>query len=220
MRARVSRQVVSRLELNQLDGVGVRRIDRVAQALEATLRIDLEWAGAELDRLLDAGHATLTERVADMLTRWGWQVLAEASFNIYGDRGRYDLLAFHPRSGVLLVVEIKTAVGDLQETLGRLDVKVRVAPRVARERGWAPKAVVAMIVLGESTTARRHVERHPTIFNRLPLRGRLALTWLRRPMGTPGGLLVLLKSPDSRQAGTNSRVRPGKAGNARVAGMR
>lgn len=41
------------------------------------------------------------------------------SFNHYGDRGRYDILAFHPPTGILLVVEVKTGIGDVQATLGR-----------------------------------------------------------------------------------------------------
>lgn len=216
-RAGLSREAVSRIERGKLDGVTVGTVERLAHALDARLRMDLDWRGAELDRLIDAGHASLADRVAGMLAGWGWQVLPEVSFNIYGDRGRYDLLAFHAPARILLVVEIKTAIGDLQETLGRVDVKVRVASRVARQRGWIPTAVVPVIVLAESMTARRHVARHPSLFANFPVRGRAALAWLRSPGGVPTGLLLLLSSSDSRHVTTNSRLRARKVNGGHAA---
>jgi hypothetical protein len=54
----------------------------------------------------------------------------------------------HAATRLVLAIEVKTAFGDLQDTIGRMDVKVRVAGSVARTLGWRPAAVVPVLVLG------------------------------------------------------------------------
>jgi hypothetical protein len=155
--------------------------------------------GAELDRLIDAGHAQLQDAVAAALTELGWLVRVEVSFTHFGDRGRADVVAFHPVTRILLVVEVKTALGNLQETLGRLDVKVRVAGTIAAECGWTDvAAAVPVLVVTDTRAARRVVAAHASLFARYRLRGRQALAWVRRPgLPPPTGLLWFAKRPDS-----------------------
>ena len=43
----------------------------------------------------------------------GWDVATEVSFNVRGERGSIDILAFHQATGSLLVIEIKSVVPDL-----------------------------------------------------------------------------------------------------------
>lgn len=57
----VSRGVVSLIERDRLESVTVGTLQRVVDALDARLWLDVQKAGAELDRLLDAGHAGLAE---------------------------------------------------------------------------------------------------------------------------------------------------------------
>jgi len=201
-RAGVSREMVSRLERGELRGMTLASIDRVAEALGATVDVTLRWRGENLDRVLDAAHAALQKTVAATLTSLGWLVRVEVSFNHYGDRGRVDVIAFHPMLRVVVVVEVKSALGDLQETFGRLDVKARLARTIAAEVGWAaPAGVVPMLVIGDSRTARRLVAEHAALFARYSVRGRSCLAWLRRPQAAlPSGLLWFVKLPDSRQA--------------------
>ncbi len=205
----VSRQLVSRIERDEIAGVPLGVLQRTAAALDARLNVELAWHGAELERLLDAGHAELQDRVARWLEGVGWRSQVEASFNHYGDRGRYDILAFHPTYGVLAVVEIKTAIGDAQETLGRLDVKVRLARQVAAELGWVAHRVVPALVIADRRAQRRHVARHAGLFGRFEVRGRRALAWLRQPSDSARGLLWFLVLTDSHPMSTNagSRVR-------------
>ncbi len=49
-----------------------------------------------------------------------------------------DILAWHAASRSLLVIELKTELVDVQETVGTLDRKRRLAAQVAAERGWKP----------------------------------------------------------------------------------
>lgn len=195
----VSRDKISRLERGRLGSLTLDTVDRVAGGLGATVSLELQWHGEQLDRLMDAAHAGLQQAVAQLLTTAGWLVRVEVSFNRYGDRGRCDILAFHPVTRILLVVEIKSRIGDVQETLGRLDVKVRLGPMLARELGWgAPEAVVPALVLAEDRTSRRIVARHHALFDRFALRGWVARRWVRRPASSPSGLLWFQRLTDAQ----------------------
>jgi transcriptional regulator with XRE-family HTH domain len=210
--AGVSRQVVSRLALRPRQTMTIGAICSVAEALDASVHFELRWRGEQLDRLIDAAHAAIQDHVAGLLATAGWLVRTEVSFNHFGDRGRCDVIAFHPATGILLVLEIKSLLGDLQETLGRLDVKRRLAAVVAAELGWGPAATVVVgLVLAESTTNRRRVESHAALFSHLALRGRAAHAWLRQPERAiaPGGLLWFEKLPAAHGTGVsrNARVR-------------
>ena len=75
---------------------------------------------------------------------------------MYGERGSIDLLAWHEASRTLLVIEFKTELTSIEETLRRHDSKVRLAPGIARERfGWDPAVDARLLVLPEDRTARR-----------------------------------------------------------------
>ena len=112
---------------------------RVAAALGGTISCRLLWHGEGLDRLLDAAHASLLDKTLSSLHTAGWQTATEVTFNVRGERGSIDILAFHEATGSLLVIEIKSVVPDLQGMLGTLDRKVRVAAEIARERGWVAR---------------------------------------------------------------------------------
>jgi hypothetical protein len=129
--------------------------------------------------------------------------LPEVSFSRYGDRGRIDLLAWNPARRILLVIEIKTQIVDIQGLLGPLDVKLRLAPGIARERGWGhPAGVVPLLVVAESSTNRRRIASRAPLFRQLGLRGRRAITWLRRPESPATGLLVLTGLSPARASST------------------
>ena len=214
----VTRTVISELEAGR---AGIHRLDRlraVLAALGASVRVEVEWHGAGLARLLDADHATLQATWKARLEQLGWLVRAEVTFSRYGERGSIDLLAFHPATRVLLVVEIKTGLFDVQDLLSVLDRKVRLAPAVAREIGWRPLAVVPLLVLPGDTSTRRRLTAVAPLFAPFVLRGRVATAWLREPgragRPAPTGLLVMSKVPDARntdlrRAGRQRIRRPG-----------
>ena len=144
-----------------------------------------------------------------MLRAFGWQTAVEVSFNHYGDRGRVDVLAFHPALAVLLVAEVKSAIGNTQDTVGRLDVKARLGGVLAEAAGWPmPTTVVPALVVGDSRTARRIVAEHDAVFARFETRGRQALAWVRRPSRpAPTGLLWFANLPDAHGLGVTRRGR-------------
>lgn len=187
----ISQPQVSRRERGALESCTIPDLDRWSTALGAHLAIDLRVDGER--PLTDARHAELQNWLVGVLRLAGWIADAEVSFNHYGDRGRIDILAFHPTSRCMLVVEIKTWFVDAQDLLGRLDVKRRIAPHLAAERNWATAATIPALVFTESSTTRRRIAAHAALFSHYSRRGRAAMAWLRRPRGpSPSGVLLLV----------------------------
>ena len=191
-KTQVSRTAIWRIERGHADRVAVHVLARVAAALGARIDVRLLWQGEGLDRLLDAGHADLVERTLELLAASDWLVATEVSFNLRGERGSIDILAFHPSTGSLLVVEVKSVVPDMQVMLSGIDRKGRLARDIARERGWQVTSVTRLLVLPDDRTARRRAGRHAATFRTaLPARTIEVRRWIRRPEGTMHGVLFL-----------------------------
>ena len=189
-KTRVSKSAISRLERGFVGAMSVGAVRAVAAALE--IRVDLvpRWRAGDLDRLLNSRHSALHESVA----RWfrdrhtGWMLAPEVTFSIYGDRGVIDILAWHPGRRALLVIELKTEIVDVNEVLGTLDRKARLASRVARERGWDPVTVSVCLIVEDSKTNRRRVRAHDAMVrNALPDERARVQGWLRDPVGRVNG---------------------------------
>jgi transcriptional regulator with XRE-family HTH domain len=209
-KSRISGSVVSRIERGRADRVALHTLVRIAAALDARIDVRLLWQGEGLDRLLDTRHARLVDLVLDILTSNSWEVETEVSFNVYGERGSIDILAFHEATGCLLVIEIKSVVPDMQSMLASLDRKGRLAANVARERGWNVATVSKLLVLPNDRTTRRRVEDHAATFRTaFPARTLEVRRWLAAPKERIHGVMFV---SDVRQAGTRQRVRPPVAG--------
>ena len=110
--AHVPRTTLIAIEQGELDAVRIGDLRAVASTLGMRAGLAIRWNGADLDRLLDAGHARMHEAMA----RWfaalpAWEVVPELSFSIYGERGVIDLAAWHAGTRALLIVELKTSLG-------------------------------------------------------------------------------------------------------------
>ena len=194
VRLGTSQQTISRLEGGDLRRCSLDFLDRWTAVLGGYLVVDLRINGQP--PLADARHAALQEWLVRLLARFGWNVTAEVSFNHYGDRGRVDVLAYQPLLSILVIFEIKTRLADVQDTLGRLDIKVRLADEIARQQGWAPTSVVSAFLLRDQTTIRRRVRTHAALFGRFALRSTDARQWLRMPtLPPPSGILMYQTDP-------------------------
>jgi transcriptional regulator with XRE-family HTH domain len=173
-RAGLSDGVISRIEHGQLGPISHSALLRVAAVLEIRLDYRARWHAGDLDRLTSADHSLLVEHVADRLGRAGWEHRPEVSFAIWGERGAVDVLAWLPAQRALLVVEVKTEVTDVGETLRVLGVKERHAARIAASVGWLdPAAVSIALLIGDTRTNHRRVAAHSaTIRAALPDTGR------------------------------------------------
>ena len=202
--AGVSQSVVSLIELGRIEEIGLSVLRRVLGALDARAEVDVRWRGGLLDRLLDERHASLVEAVADILRSNGWEVRAEVPFALFGERGSIDLLAYHPGTQTVLLIEVKSELTSVEETLRRINVKLRVVPTVAREQlGWQVRHVARLLVLPDAGNVRRRVQRHGATFASVfPDRAARVRDWLRRPDRALGAIWFL---PLTSVAGGRSR---------------
>ncbi len=208
-RAGISQPWVSAIERGHVASATVATLRRVAAALDARIDLVARWRGGDLDRLLNRRHSLLHEDVARTFARrWpSWTLAPEVSFSIYGERGIIDLLAWHPAARALLVIELKTELVDVNEVIGTLDRKRRLAAKIAAERGWRPAAVSQWLVLADDRTTRRRVEAHRTMLRAAyPADGRGMRAWLRDPKGYVSGT-SFWASPADLQSSPRVRVR-------------
>ncbi len=161
--------------------------------LGATVRVTAWFDGATLDRLIDAEHAAVMDAAVRELTRYQWPAAAEVTFSEWGERGSIDVFAGREAERVVIVGEIKSAWGSIEQTLRSIDVKVRLAPAIAEKRfGWKPFVVSALLIFPEDPTARRIARQHATTLNTVfPARNLAIRRWLRKPSGPLRGLWFL-----------------------------
>ena len=191
--AGVDQKVVSLLERGQLVRVSVDRFRRVCASMGIEPVLDLRWRGGLADRLVDRGHARIVEAIVAELGRLGWECLPEYTFNVYGERGSVDILAWHPVHRALLIVEVKTRITDMQAMLGSLSRKVRLVPaEIARERGWERLVLGHVVVLLDTRANRSSVAAHRATFGAaFPRRTTEVRAWLRSPKTNLAGLWFL-----------------------------
>ena len=211
--AMVSRWVVAEVEAGRAPRIRVEHLARVVSALAGYLSVRILYQGEGLDRLRDRRHAAMVVQ----LRAEGWDVATEVSFSIFGERGSIDILAFHPLTRTLLVIEVKTVVPDVGGMLATLDRKVRLSGDLARDRGWEVASVGRLLVLPESSTARRRINEHAATFqNAFPERNVEVSRWLQSPSGAMSGLLFLSSAREDGTRRPNRRARTAGAGHSRT----
>lgn len=120
-----------------------------------------------------------------------------------------DLLGWHPDTRTLLVIELKTELTSIEETIRRHDVKSRLAGKIGLERFGARAAAVArLLVLPDERTLRRQVARYANLLLRAyPNRGPEVRSWLAAPSGALSGLMFLTSTDGTRLRQRTSPVR-------------
>jgi HTH-type transcriptional regulator/antitoxin HipB len=222
-RAGVRQQTVSDIERGRVADVRFATIRQISRALDARALLDLQWRGGALDRLIDRRHAALVEAVARVLVASGWEVQAEVAFAIGAARGSVDLLAWKGGVGAVLIIEVKSELTSVEETLRRLAIKQRLAREITREAaGLTPSVNGTALVLPETSTARRRVVEHATTFaSRLPQTGRDLRTWLHAPNRALAAVWFLSTVPmvgGKRGEPAAQRVRTSSASSTMTAG--
>jgi transcriptional regulator with XRE-family HTH domain len=210
VRAGVSRSFASNLERGLSRSTDIGRIEAVCAALGADLDVRVRWRGEGLDRLLDEGHGDHRRSAGCAPQAWWLADLARGHVQRLR-RSRLD----RPLRLASRDAEPPHRGGEVGRarrtgTLAPLDRKVRVAPKIARERGLDPRSVSRLLVVGDTSTNRRRIARFEALFGAaLPDRGWVVRRWLSKPSGSIAGLLFL---PDS----TGDGARRTTAGRSRV----
>jgi len=215
-RAHVHRSVVSAIERGHLERVSIGTLLAVARVLGIQVTWSTRWKAGDLDRLLAARHARLHEAIASWFatTLPDWILAPEVSFSIFGERGVIDILAWHPGLRALLVIELKTDIVDVNQLIGSMDQRRRLAWQIARERGWDPVTVSTWVLVAGGRTNRARLGAHRTVLrNAFPIDGRAISGWLRRPDHSIDALSIWDR-PDARTGVTDMaarhRVRPSR----------
>ncbi len=165
--------------------VPLDRIRSIFEAADAHARLSTWWRGAAADRLLDARHAALVERVVALFERRRWETCVEVSYSRYGERGSIDVFGGQRKVRAVAVIEVKSDFGSLEETNRMLDVKERLAPLISEERfGFRPRFVGRILVVPSDDSIRRVIARHErTMGSIYPARSHDVRRWLRQPDG-------------------------------------
>ena len=183
-RVGVSVATISRIERGHIDTLSLRSLRSVASVVDVRVDLIARWRAGDLDRLLNAGHSSLHDSVAAWFreTFPDWELAPEVSFNVYGERGVVDIVAWHPGRRALLIIELKTDIADVNELVGTFDRKRRLAREIVKERGWVPTSVSGWVIVSAGRTNRARIAAHGAMLRAaFPLDGRSILAWLADP---------------------------------------
>ena len=191
---------LQRLEDGRVEEIRFGRVRRLFADLDARARISIWWKGAAADRLLDERHAAIAERASGVMTRYRWVVPAEFTYSEFGERGSIDLFGRLEEALAVAVCEVKSAIGSLEELNRTLDAKVRLAPKLCKDRyGWSPRHIGRLLIVPEESTIRRIIAAHPqTMATLYPARGREIRQWLRKPDRGISGIWFLSDPRNAR----------------------
>jgi hypothetical protein len=121
----------------------------------------------------DAAHAICSAYVQRRLQRLGFLVEREVMIRSGRSIGWIDLLAYHPVTHRLLVIEIKTRIDDvglIERTMGWYR---REARGIARQFGWEPVSVTSWLLGLASAEVDAAVDRNASILEQVfPARAR------------------------------------------------
>lgn len=166
VRAGVSSSVIARQERGIIRSLDA--LERHSAALELRIDVRLSGRSGEVVRLADEEHAAIVELLAGWFRDAGFVVELEAGFSEWGERGRIDLLAFDPASGLLVIVEVKTLLLDLQELLGAVSTRERLATTIGRRRGWEVDRWATVLAVADAASNRSVVARASRAVRILP----------------------------------------------------
>lgn len=215
-RAGVSASTISRLERGHPGALSLDTIRAVAAALDIRVDLTPRWRAGDLDRLLNARHSELHTLVAEWFrdSLPAWVIAPEVSFAIYSERGVIDIVAWHPGRRALLVIELKTDIADVNELVGTLDRKRRLARQIVKDRGWDPLTVSTWVIVAPGRTNRGRIAAHGAFLRAaFPVDGRGIRAWLTDPEDAVSALSTWPSSPSGRLAfAPTRRVRTPRRG--------
>jgi transcriptional regulator with XRE-family HTH domain len=173
-RARVSKGMVVLIEHGRANAT-LDLAGKVLSALDVT--VDLRITSPHVEtRQRDAAHARCAAYVARRLGGTGWLVRREVEIVGRRSHGWIDILAFHPETRALLVIEVKTEIHDLGRIERTLGWYAREARSVASGLGWRPASLrTVLLVLATAANDERLGENRDALAQTFPVRGMAVL---------------------------------------------
>jgi transcriptional regulator with XRE-family HTH domain len=155
---------VSRSLIAEIEGGRANPSLEVVMRIGDALGLELELADrnpiAIARRTRDAVHARCSGYVDRRLRAAGWQTRRELEVAHGRSHGWIDPLAFDPRTGVLLIVEVKTRLDDMGAIERQVGWYERSAFDVASGLGWFPSTASSWVLLLASDEVERELRAH------------------------------------------------------------
>ena len=200
-RARVTQGWISKVETGDAARLTFHSAELILGAMGARLRISIDapYLG-DRQRQREPAHARCSGFVESRLRRGGWDVASEIEVGGDRSRGWIDVIACHPSTGWLLVIEIKTEIHDLGAIERSLHWYEREAPAAARRLGWRPRRSMGCLLLlaTESNETRASTNRIP-LAEGFRLRARELRTVVGGAADAPSGRAMAMIDPLSRR---------------------
>jgi transcriptional regulator with XRE-family HTH domain len=173
-RAGMSQAMVSAIENGRVRDLTFSRAEGLLAAMGARLSttVDAPFLG-DRQRQREPAHARASTYVAARLRRAGWEVATEVEIGGDRSRGWIDVLAFHPVTRWLLVIEIKTEIHDLGQIERSLGWFEREGRWAARRLGWYPSRTIScLLLLATAANEARVVANRASFAAGFPVRAR------------------------------------------------
>lgn len=196
---------VSRSSIAGIETARVNATLDVVMRIGDVLGLDLEIVGRSpsvIDpRPSGVVHGRCSAYAGRRFGRHGWSIRREVEIIHGRSHGWIDLLAFHPGSATLVIVEIKTRLDDLGAIERQLAWYERAAREVAATMGWRPVTIVSWLLLLNSEEVELSLRRERELLRAgFPERASQMRPVLDggRPSGSGRGLALI--DPSSRRA--------------------
>jgi transcriptional regulator with XRE-family HTH domain len=216
-RSRTSQSVISRIECGRAEAFDLAVIGRVFETLGIRMQVRFEVPPAvAVRRERSPGHDRCVVHVARRLQRAGYEVATEVEVGDGRWRAWIDVLAFHPASGLLIVIEVKTELHDVPAEQRRLASYERESWAAARRLGWDADRRISALLLLRTAAIDRVVAANRSLL-RLAVPGTAAdlLRWTGDPLHAPhNGRALASFDPRARRVawltdpGPDARRRP------------
>jgi len=199
-RVGLSRGYIAMLELARANPT-LNVVERICRALgletELAIRPPIIFEGG---RQRDLVHAHCSGYADRRLRTLGWQTAREAEIVQGRSHGWIDVLAFHPTSETLLVIEIKTRFDDLGAIERQVGWYARAAGEIARARGWRPRRIVSWLLFLASDEVEQAIRMNRDVLaGAFQVRAPAMQSWLADDARTPTGWGLALLDPTSKR---------------------
>lgn len=178
-------------------------VERLAAALGLVVEADFHPPRIFGPRdQVDAVHDRCLGQVERRLRASGLETAREVEIVHARSHGWIDLLAFDPRTRILLVIEVKTWFDDLGAVERQLGWYERSAYAAARRLGWRPSRSAPWLLMLATAAADRFIRDHKdTLAISFPMRAREMLSIVdgRGPDGRMGRGLALIDPTSHRK---------------------
>ncbi len=200
-RVGISQAWICRVERGTADGLTLDTLDRVLEELGILVKVAPENVNLQERRLQrEPAHALAVAYVARRLESADWNVRTEVEIGSGRYRGWIDVLAWHPDSRTVLVVELKTEVRDLGAVQRQMGWYEREAWTAATGTWGRPAALrSALVLLATGANDRTTFDMRLVIRAWAPLGAGDLAHFIEDPRGHAGGRFVALVDPLSRR---------------------